>query len=381
MNISENKKEASPEVDPNVAGSNRGADAAWRVRQLEAELDALKSSLSWRVTKPLRFLRDGIEEAVRPFWQKAVVARQKRAALKDGPGGFLPATPDTKAVCYENLTYPTGEAKSSRVSRLTSMLCEKAYLDSPAARYWTSAMDQPWRLHRKLWEFCYVAQALYERGTLCEGKRGLGFAVGEEPLPALFASMGCEIVATDLDAEDERATAWAETAQLATSVDKLRRPRVCPDDVFRQRVSFRTADMNNIPEDLREFDFTWSSCSFEHCGSIDLGIAFICNQMACLRPGGLAVHTTEFNLSSNDETVSSGATVIFRKRDIDEMIRRLEEKGHVVEPLIYRLGDAQEDRHIDTFPYAESPHLKLLLADRFISTSIALIVRKSEKAS
>jgi len=381
MNTPEMNRRNSPDCQLGGAVKARAPDDAWRVRQLEDELTTLKGSLSWRVTKPLRCLRDNIESSVRPAWQKIVVARQRRAVLKDGPGSFLPATEDTQAFCYKKLSYPTGEAKSSCASRLTSMLCEKAYLDSPAARYWTSAMDQPWRLHRKLWEFCYVAQALYERGTLCEGKRGLGFAVGEEPLPALFASMGCEIVATDLDAEDERATAWAETAQLATSVDKLRRPRVCPDDVFRQRVSFRTADMNNIPEDLREFDFTWSSCSFEHCGSIDLGIAFICNQMACLRPGGLAVHTTEFNLSSNDETVSSGATVIFRKRDIDEMIRRLEEKGHVVEPLIYRLGDAQEDRHIDTFPYAESPHLKLLLADRFISTSIALIVRKSEKAS
>jgi hypothetical protein len=381
MSIPKNKREASSELDPSVAGPNRVADDAWRVRQLEAELDALKSSLSWRVTKPMRFLRDGIEKAVRPFWQKAVVARQRRAALKDGPGGFLPAAPDTEAVCYENLSYPTSGAKSFGASRLTSMLCEKAYLDSPAARYWTLAMDQPWRLHRKLWEFCYVAQALHERGMLCEGRRGLGFAVGEEPLPALFASMGCEIVATDLDAQDERASAWAETAQLATSVDKLRQPRVCPDDIFGQRVSFRTADMNNVPEDLREFDFTWSSCSFEHCGSIELGIAFICNQMACLRPGGFAVHTTEFNLSSNDETVFRGATVIFRKRDIDEIIRRLEEEGHLVEPLIYRLGGAPEDRHVDTFPYAESPHLKLLLSDRFISTSIALIVRKSEEAS
>lgn len=360
---------------------NQAATADWRVRQLESELAALKGSLSWRVTEPLRCLRDTLEHVVRPFWQKAVVARQRRAALKDRPGSFLPPAPEEVAVDYGNLAYPRSGVSPANSARLTSMLCERAYLESAAGRYWTSAMDQPWRLHRKLWEFCFVSQVLHERGMLGEGKKGLGFAVGEEPLPALFASMGCEILATDLDAEDERATAWAETAQLATSVDKLRRPRVCPDDVFQQRVAFRTADMNNIPEDLRNFDFTWSSCSFEHCGSIDLGIDFICNQMACLRPGGVAVHTTEFNLSSNDDTVSRGATVIFRKRDIDEMIGRLQQAGHRVAPVVYRLGNSDEDRHIDTFPYAEAPHLKLLLADRFVSTSIALIVEKAEKVS
>ena len=54
------------------------------------------------------------------------------------------------------------------------------------------------RLHRKIWEFCFIAQALDERGMLARGRRGLGFAVGTEPLPAMFASRGCAIVATDL---------------------------------------------------------------------------------------------------------------------------------------------------------------------------------------
>ena len=361
--------------------NNQPSNVDCRVRQLEDEMASLKSSLSWRVTKPLRYVRDSLEVLVRPFWQRAVVALQKRAALKEQLGSFLPSAPGTTKFDFSSLDFPQGEKKLGNAPRLTSMLCERAYMESPAGRYWTSAMDQPWRLHRKLWEFCFISQALYERGVLGEGKKGLGFAVGEEPLPALFASMGCEILATDLDAQDERATAWAETAQLATSVDKLRRPRVCPNDIFQQRVAFRAVDMNNIPKDLRDFDFTWSSCSFEHCGSIDLGIDFICNQMACLRPGGVAVHTTEFNLSSNDDTVSRGATVIFRKQDVDEMVHRLQQAGHRVAPVVYSLGKSDEDRHIDTFPYAEAPHLKLLLADRFVSTSIALIIEKSEKVS
>ena len=350
----------------------------WRTRQLEREVASLKQSLSWRLTKPLRFLRDSVEDSVRPCWQRVVVARQKRAALKEGPGGFLPASPAGLRPDYDSLFYPASAAEPGLKPRLTSMLCEKAFLDSPAAHYWTQAMGLKWILHRKLWEFCFVVQALFERDMLREGRRGLGFAVGEEPLPALFASMGCEVLATDLDAQDERATAWAETAQLATSVDKLSRPLICPDDIFRMRVAFRAVVMNSIPKDLGSFDFTWSSCSFEHCGSIDLGIRFVCNQMDCLKPGGVAVHTTEFNLTSNEETISAGGTVIFRLRDVEEMVARLENAGHTVEPLCLAIGDSQGDKHVDVFPYSDPTHLKLLLADRFISTSIALIIRKSE---
>lgn len=358
----------------------KGSTPEWRVRQLESELASLKGSLSWRLTKPLRFLRDSLEDSVRPCWQRAVVARQRRAALKEGPGGFLQVSPNGLRPDYANLSYPSSTGDSGYEARLTSMLCEQAFLDSPAAHYWTQAMGLNWIMHRKLWEFCFVVQALFERDMLGDGRRGLGFAVGEEPLPALFASMGCEILATDLDAQDERATAWAETAQLATSVDKLSRPLICPEDTFRKRVAFRAVDMNNIPKDLRNFDFTWSSCSFEHCGSIDLGIRFICNQMDCLKPGGVAVHTTEFNLTSNEETILAGGTVIFRLRDVEEMVSRLQDAGHTVEPLCLAIGDSQGDKHVDVFPYTDSTHLKLLLAERFISTSVALIIRKGECA-
>jgi hypothetical protein len=273
------------------------------------------------------------------------------------------------------LTYPEAESADGAVI-LQSCLASGVQLESPAFRFWAKALDQPWRFHRKLWEFCFLCQALYEREMLQPEKRGLGFAVGEEPLPALFASYGCDVVATDLEASDERAQVWADTAQLATSAKKLERPGICDPELFRQRVSFRPVDMNSIPRDLSGFDFTWSSCSFEHCGSIELGLDFVVNQMECLKPGGVGVHTTEFNLSSNEDTLTEGGTVIFRMKDIQRLIDRLEKAGHHVEPLSLALGKTRADRHIDTFPYADAPHLKLLLAERFVSTSIALIIRK-----
>ena len=39
-------------------------------------------------------------------------------------------------------------------------------------------------------------------GLLAPGRRGIGFGVGTEPLPALFANRGVEVVASDLGLDD-----------------------------------------------------------------------------------------------------------------------------------------------------------------------------------
>jgi len=276
------------------------------------------------------------------------------------------------------LSRPGVAAESDHAVQLCSCLAAVEHLESSAFRYWAEALGLRWRRHRKLWEFCFICQALYERGMLEPGRRGLGFAVGEEALPALFASRGCRIVATDLDSNDERSGPWARTGQLADSIEKLERPDICAPEDFARLVRFQSADMNRIPCDLKDFDFTWSSCSFEHCGSIALGSEFLIRQMDCLKPGGMAVHTTEFNLTSNEDTLTEGWTVIFRQRDIDEIVGELQRRGHHVEPVCYALGSTADDKFVDVFPYGDEPHLKLLIEDRFVSTSIGLIIRKHE---
>jgi len=260
--------------------------------------------------------------------------------------------------------------------RLDCCLCTEAQLTSPAFRYWIDRIGERFRLHRKFWEHAYVIQALYERGMLTEGKRGLGFAVGQEPLPSLFASLGCQITATDLHAEDERSRPWAETGQHASGLQGLNARGLCPPEQFDRLVSYRSVDMNAIPDDLTGYDFTWSSCSFEHCGSIELGRRFMRRQLDCLKPGGVAVHTTEFNLSSNDGTIREGSTVIFRRRDIEAIVRDLKEDGHQVEPLRLDVGRRELDRHVDRPPYSEDRHLRLELMP-YAATSIGMIVVKS----
>ncbi|MBI3866509.1 MAG: SAM-dependent methyltransferase [Planctomycetia bacterium] len=254
-------------------------------------------------------------------------------------------------------------------------MCSAEQLESDAFRDWCRRLGDRFSLHRKLWEWGYICQALSERGMLSSGKRGLGFAVGKEPLPSLFASLGCEIVATDLDAADPRGANWSATNQLAAADSELNLRGLCDAETFRRRVAFRRVDMNRIPDDLDGFDFTWSSCSFEHCGSIERGQEFVFRQMNCLKAGGVAVHTTEFNLSSNSRTIAVGETVIYRRRDVEQLARRLIAAGHHVEPFDLTFDADRLEEGAARAEAVPAGHLNVRLGP-YLATSIGLIVHK-----
>ncbi len=270
---------------------------------------------------------------------------------------------------------------------LKSALCTQEQLESDVFTGWAERLRPAWDhgksgkkvlLHRKLWEWLFAVQALHERGLLAPGKRGLGFGVGREPLAALFASFGCEIVATDLDPERAHQAGWVGTHQHASALDHLNEYGLCDPAVFAKNVSYRSVDMNHIPAELGGFDFTWSSCAFEHLGSVVHGQEFLLEQMKCLKPGGFGVHTTEFNLSSNTKTVDFFHTVLFRRRDIDWLVEELRKDNHLVE-LDLDPGTGLADGHIDAPPYSEV-HLRVRL-EEFVTTSIGLIVRKNPFAA
>ena len=259
---------------------------------------------------------------------------------------------------------------------LKSNMCHQAQQASDVFQGWVPRIrEHPGHMHRKVWEFCYIAQALSERGLLSPGKRGLGFAVGQEPLTALFADSGCEILATDLGTAEASKGGWVETAQHADSLDVLNKRGICVPDVFQRQVRFRSVDMRDLPDDLGSFDFIWSSCSLEHLGSLALGEKFVFESLKYLVPGGWAVHTTEYNLSSDSATVSEGHTVLFRKRDIQRIAKRLRRLGHHIE-LDFTEGRLPADQVIDQPPYTHQVHLKLSMLGHIV-TSFGLIIRKA----
>lgn len=231
---------------------------------------------------------------------------------------------------------------------------------------------------RQQWEWCYILQALFDGGVVRDGTHGLGFGVGTEPIASYLASHGCHVLATDPPVEAGPHQHGAATTRHPSPLESINVQGLCEPDLLEQRVSVRPMNMNDIPDDLVDFDFVWSSSALEHLGDLDAGLRFVERSMECLKPGGLAAHTTEFNVSSNDRTVETGETVAYRRRDLETLAERLRAAGHRIE-ITFGLGDRPEDRHIDVLPFTNT-HLKVML-DEHVITSFGLIVRKRAEHS
>jgi 2-polyprenyl-3-methyl-5-hydroxy-6-metoxy-1,4-benzoquinol methylase len=256
-----------------------------------------------------------------------------------------------------------------------SQLCTAAQFEEPEFREAIAAMRLHPGAHRKLWEHAYIVAVLTANGAIGPGKRALGFGCGRERIPALLAARGTEVLATDAPEEETFNQGWATTRQHAAAVSDLFRADIVDRDTFDRLVAFRAVDMNAIPADLADrFDCCWSSCSLEHLGSLRHGLDFIEASLATLRPGGIAVHTTEFNLTSNQETIETPALSIYRRRDIESLLARLVAQGHDVLPLKLDAGDALLDQIVDVPPYG-LPHLKLAVGNLTL-TSIGVAVRR-----
>lgn len=283
---------------------------------------------------------------------------------------------------------------------LTSRSCRQADIEGPWVRHWCRALGTTPFYHRKLWEDCFILQVLWEQGMLEPGRRALGFAVGQEPIPAILASRGVAVLATDIAAGDSRARDWIATGQHGTGTDPLFRPHLSDRAGFDRLVAFRSVDMDALPPALQDGsrDLVWSACAMEHLGSHERGFAFVEAAMRCLRPGGIAVHTTELNLVEAGETLSQGSTVLFQRRHLATLADRLAARGHRMLPLdhLQPQGTAEEaaqdgpqvvplgimDQFVDLPPFEDGrvplgplspPHLRLSVAG-YPSTSVGIVV-------
>lgn len=283
---------------------------------------------------------------------------------------------------------PPGNTSARHVGVVSSLSTQEA-MESDWVAHWCNELKIPVVFHRKLWELSFTLQALHDHGLIRAGTRGLGFGCGTEPLPSYFAAHGMDVTVTDLPHAEAAARGWVDTGQHAGGLETAFMESLVTRESFDRHVGLRYVDMNAIPEDLRGYDFCWSICALEHLGSIEAGSAFIENALATLRPGGVAVHTTEFNVRPDGPTVDNWPSVAFQRKHIEAIMRRLEAQGHRVAPLDLRLGDRPLDKFVDVPPWHHDlppemcdwlgapAHLKLAF-DGLVVTCIGL---KIEKAS
>ncbi len=168
-------------------------------------------------------------------------------------------------VCIQGSVEPTLKHPVSQLATVTQCL-EDEYA------YWCHEMRSPKRINRKQWEFVYILSALNACGCLKKGSKGLGFGCGQEQLPAVFVKHGCTVVATDQDMETASMQGWVQTDQHVNALEQINHTGIISYDTLIKNIRFRNVDMNLIPDDLTDFDFIWSSCAFEHLGSIEKGL-------------------------------------------------------------------------------------------------------------
>lgn len=255
-----------------------------------------------------------------------------------------------------------------------SQAATSAQVEDPRFSHWTSVMNHRMIFHRKLWEWCYTLEALDRADMLRPGRRALGFGVGTEALPAVLASRGVEVVATDQPSD--QAGLWATSSQHAASLEALIRDDLCDRAEFDRLVSFQPVDMRSIPSDLRGFDALWSSCCFEHLGSPDAGLEFVLQAMDCLRPGGIAIHTTEYDVHNSRKIVDLGTVVFYRRRELTKLAHQLRQRGHQLECNFRLPRDHPNDLHEDSEPYSEV-HMRVKVGST-AATSFGLIITKAE---
>jgi len=318
---------------------------------------------------------------------------------------FLKANPLAKAIYArirqrvenlvdERIDQRIGNASGNRIFRLSrtwasglqpgiaspnalfgSSLCRMEDMQHPIyQKICREALGQEPLLHRKQWEFIYIIHKLSIRNCLQPGSRGLGFGVGTEPLASYFVSKGCEILATDAP-EETADEGWKQTAQHAKNVENLLHRNIVNEELFKKNCAFAPLDMNEYAKIPIGYDFHWSSCVIEHLGGIHKATEFVIESSKKLAPGGVAVHTTEFNLSSDLDTVDEPGTCILRGSDILQLIKSLQSLGLEVEPIILDPGQHPYNFHIDAPPYQSTVHLRLEL-ERFSATSIGLVLQK-----
>jgi FkbM family methyltransferase len=244
------------------------------------------------------------------------------------------------------------------LARPASQLCTRSQYDETQYRSACRLLRELPTMRRRQWEYVYILRCLEVAGMLQAGRRGLGFGCEGDPLVAVLAAQGCEVVATDRDVDH-------------IAGDRLNGRGACGMDEFRARVTLRGVDMRALADDLRDFDFVWSCGGPERQGSRAAALAFLARSLRCLRPGGFAVHTTAFNLSSNTETLESPELSVLLRQDVEHLAADLSKHGDRMWPLNFNPGDTPVDRFVDTPPYRGEPHLRVRYGP-FVVTSLGI---------
>jgi SAM-dependent methyltransferase len=145
-------------------------------------------------------------------------------------------------------------------------------------------------------------------------------------------------------------------------------------------VRFAPLDMTNLrplAEQRGSFDFMWSSCVVEHLGGYQITDRFILESLELLRPGGVAVHTTELNFLDVISPIEFPGCTFFTKAWVRNLGKLVAQAGARLIPLNPSCGPDPMDGVVDFPPFSWKSHMKVVIeSGSILTTSVGLIIVK-----
>jgi hypothetical protein len=235
-----------------------------------------------------------------------------------------------------------------------SQLCTATQFSEGAFAEIAGAMALGTRLHRNTWEAVWIASVLASHGCIAPGKRAIGLGVLRERIAALLASRAVRVHAIRL----------AETAEPNLSQQhallQLFYPEIIPIDDFDMLVSMEDGDALDLTSGITaEHDGVWSMGVLRRLNSVAAAGDFVRRSLEVLRPGGVAAHTLDLNLSSDSDGGGVAGHLVFHRADLDALVLRLVRDGYEVLPVNLYPGHDAADAIVDAPPFG-LPHLKVL---------------------
>jgi hypothetical protein len=254
------------------------------------------------------------------------------------------------------------------LDRPVSQLCTAAQFDEPAFREIIQALGLRTGRTRALWEQAWIVSVLATDGLIAPGKSGVGFDAGRDRIASLLAARGVSVLGTGGTVADDKE---AEARRL-----QMFHPEAVHIEDFDRLVSFLELDARHLRRmPPASHDFCWSIGVPSRLGSIEAALDFLEASLVALKPGGLAVHTFGFNLTSDSATWELPDLVLLRRRDIEALAEKLAPAGHRIVTLNTHPGSDLADETVKTEAHGPIGHRQR--HGFAVATSFGLAIRKA----
>lgn len=267
-----------------------------------------------------------------------------------------------------DLALPAAPVGPSRFTRRLCKICDEAdWVDEG----WLGLLDalgvgeMRERKHRKGWEWAQGLYALGQFGLLRDDAVGLGVGAGAEQVLFYLANRVGMVYATDIYGSGEFAgeTAFAD---MLTHPARFARVPFRPDHLTVLHMDGRKLDFAS-----NSFDFAFSFSSIEHFGGHAASGAAVREIGRVLKPGGVAVLTTELILNGRPRGDYFLPIEIQRSCIQGSGLDLIEDIDYTVSPLtISHALDCRRPSY-----RSAAPHIVLRFRD-VAWTSICLVLEK-----